>query len=76
MNTLVADLCHFRGKPDRVFPDQEPPLFSGRNAPLGIGKVPDNLLINRFFTIIGRPLNCTIFSCLKRPISKNNDLYQ
>jgi len=76
MGTLAADPRNFPGKPDHVFPDQEPPLFFDRNALPGIGKIPDNLLISRFFTITGRPLNCTVSSSLKRPVSGNTDLKQ
>jgi len=76
VNTLAADPGFFPGKTGSRFPGMEPPLFFDRNAPPGIGEVPINLRISRFFTITGRPLNCTVFSCLKRPFSKNNDLYQ
>jgi hypothetical protein len=76
ISIIIADPRHFPGKPDRVFPDQKPPLFFDRNALSGIGEIPNNLLISRFFTITGRPLNCTVFSYLKRPVSKNTDLQQ
>jgi len=59
----MADPRHFPGKPDRIFPDQEPPLFFGRIALPGTGEIPDNLWINRFFTITGSPLNAPVFSC-------------
>jgi len=39
----MADPRHFPGKPDRIFPDQEPHLFSGRIALPGTGEIPDNL---------------------------------
>jgi hypothetical protein len=55
----------FSKKTGSLFPDQEPPLFFGRNAIPGIPGVPHNLLNPHFFTIIGTRLNCTVFSRLK-----------
>jgi len=76
VDARVADPGCFPGKTGSLFTAQEPPLFFDRNAPPGIDEVPHNLLISRFFTITGRPLNCTVFSCLKRSFFKNNGLYQ
>jgi len=72
----MADPLHFPGKTDRIFPDQEPPLFFGRIALPDTGEIPDNLLISCFFTITGRPLNCTVFYSSKRPFSENTGLKQ
>jgi len=41
---MAADLMHFQGKTGPLFPVQEPPLFLGHTALLGIPDVPDDLL--------------------------------
>ena len=67
---------HFQEKNRPFFPVQEPPLFFGHTALLGIPDVPDDLLDSHFFTFKGKPLKCTVFSRLKRSVSKNIGLKQ
>jgi len=55
----------FSKKTGSLFPDQEPPLFFGRNAIPGTPGVPHNLLNFPFFTFKGTRLNCTVFFPLK-----------
>ena len=73
-STWMADPRRCPGKTGSLFPDQEPPLFFDHNAPPGQPEVPDNLQNHQFFTPKRTRLNCTVFSLLKRPVSKNNGL--
>jgi hypothetical protein len=68
---VEADPRHFPQKTGSIFPGKKSPLFFDRNAPPALPEVPDNLLISRFFTPKGRPLNAPVFFRLKRPVSKN-----
>jgi len=65
---------YFPQKTGSIFPDQEPHLFFGRNAPPGIPGVPHNLLNIPFFTLKGTRLNAPVFFRLKRPVSKTTRL--
>jgi hypothetical protein len=68
---MEANPGDFPQKTGSIFPDQEPPLFFGRNAPPDLPEVLDNLLVSRFFTLKGTRLNMPVFFHLKRLVSKN-----
>jgi len=58
---------HFPKKTGSFFPDQEPPLFFGRNAPPGIPEVPDNLADQPVFHAQRNAAKCAGFFPLKAP---------
>jgi hypothetical protein len=71
---METDPGSFPRKTGSLFPDQEPPLFFGHIVIPGHSRVPHDQLIVPFFTIKGTRLNCTVFSRLKRSVSKNTCL--
>jgi|GEM_PF-5748262 hypothetical protein len=71
---MEADPGSFPRKTGSLFPAQELPLFFGHIFIPGHSSVPHDQLIVPFFTIKGTRLNCTVFSRLKQPVSKNTCL--
>jgi len=66
----------FKKKTGRFFPVRNPLYFS---SVMPLRTCPKSRITcgsGQFFTVTGRPLNCTVFSELKQPVLKNNDLYR
>src|SRR5208337_2215852 len=55
-------------------PLRDPPLFSGRICVPAASRGHVHHLVVPFFAMKGTPLNCTVFSRLKRPVFKNTGL--